>query len=74
MMGALFQRCLTLAADGRVTGYLLELVRYNRFNPLRAKQVSTLKQLYRYRYSGHSALMGLEARYLIQLLQPITLN
>ena len=70
-MGALFQRCLTLAADGRVTGYLLELVRYNRFNPLRAKQVSTLKQLYR---SGHSALMGLEARYLIQLLQPITLN
>jgi hypothetical protein len=74
MMGTLFQRCLTLAADGRVTGYLLELVRYIHLNPLRANQVPTLKQLYRYRYSGHSALMGLEARYLIQLLLPIILN
>ena len=38
--------------------YLLELVRYIHLNPLRAKQVATLKQLDRYRYSGHSALMG----------------
>jgi putative transposase len=38
--------------------YLLELVRYIHLNPLRAKQVATLAQLDRYRYSGHSALMG----------------
>jgi REP element-mobilizing transposase RayT len=38
--------------------YLLELVRYIHLNPLRAGQVATLKQLDRYRYSGHSALMG----------------
>jgi REP element-mobilizing transposase RayT len=38
--------------------YLLELVRYIHLNPLRAKQVATLKHLDRYRYSGHSALMG----------------
>ena len=38
--------------------YLLELVRYIHLNPLRAKQVATLKQLDRYRYSGHGALMG----------------
>jgi len=38
--------------------YLLELVRYIHLNPLRAKQVSSLRQLDRYRYSGHSALMG----------------
>jgi REP element-mobilizing transposase RayT len=38
--------------------YLLELVRYIHLNPLRAKQVVTLKQLDRHRYSGHSALMG----------------
>ncbi len=38
--------------------YLLELVRYIHLNPLRAKQVDTLKQLDGYRYCGHSALMG----------------
>jgi REP element-mobilizing transposase RayT len=38
--------------------YLLELVRYIHLNPLRAKQVATLTQLDRYRYCGHSALMG----------------
>ena len=37
---------------------LLELVRYIHLNPLRAQQVATLRQLDRYRYSGHSALMG----------------
>jgi REP element-mobilizing transposase RayT len=38
--------------------YLLELVRYIHLNPLRSRQVTTLNQLDRYRYSGHSALMG----------------
>jgi REP element-mobilizing transposase RayT len=38
--------------------YLLELVRYIHLNPLRAKQVASLKQLDGYRYSGHSAVMG----------------
>jgi REP element-mobilizing transposase RayT len=38
--------------------YLLELVRYIHLNPLRARQVTSLKQLDRYRYSGHSAVMG----------------
>jgi REP element-mobilizing transposase RayT len=38
--------------------YLLELVGYIHLNPLRRKQVATLKQLDRYRYCGHSALMG----------------
>jgi hypothetical protein len=37
---------------------LLELVRYIHLNPMRARQVATLRQLDRYRYSGHSALMG----------------
>ena len=36
----------------------MELVRYIHLNPLRAKQVATLKQLDWYRYSGHSALVG----------------
>jgi hypothetical protein len=38
--------------------YLLELVRYIHLNPVRRKLVATLRQLDRYRYSGHSALMG----------------
>ena len=38
--------------------YLLELVRYIHLNPLRAKQVSNLKKLERYPYSGHSVLLG----------------
>ncbi len=38
--------------------YLLELVRYIHLNPLRAKQVSGIKQLERYPFSGHSVLMG----------------
>ncbi len=38
--------------------YLLELVRYIHLNPLRAKQVASLKHLDRYWYSGHSAVMG----------------
>ena len=38
--------------------YLLELVRYIHLNPLRAGLVRTMHQLDRYRYCGHSVLMG----------------
>lgn len=38
--------------------YFLELVRYIHLNPLRAKIVSELKDLDKYRYGGHSVLMG----------------
>ena len=38
--------------------YLLELVRYIHLNALRAKIVKDLKELDKYPYSGHSALMG----------------
>lgn len=42
--------------------YLLELVRYIHLNPLRAGVVSDLKQLERYRYCGHSVVMGKQKR------------
>jgi len=38
--------------------YLQELVRYIHLNPLRAGIVKTMKQLDKYAYCGHSALMG----------------
>jgi putative transposase len=38
--------------------YLKELVRYIHLNPLRAGIVKTLEELDRYRYCGHSYLMG----------------
>ena len=38
--------------------YLLELTRYIHLNPLRAGMVRTIKDLARYPWSGHSALMG----------------
>jgi REP element-mobilizing transposase RayT len=38
--------------------YLLELVRYIHLNPLRAGLVSSMHQLDRYRYCGHSILLG----------------
>jgi REP element-mobilizing transposase RayT len=38
--------------------YLLELVRYIHLNPLRARLVSSIKQLDRYKYCGHSVLLG----------------
>ena len=38
--------------------YLRELVRYIHLNPLRSKIVSNINGLNRYKYSGHSALMG----------------
>jgi len=42
--------------------YLQELVRYIHLNPLRAKIVANLKELDRYSYCGHSALMGKKKR------------
>ena len=39
--------------------YLLELVRYIHLNPLRADIVSSLEELDRFRYCGHSRLMDL---------------
>jgi putative transposase len=38
--------------------YFLELVRYIHLNPLRANIIGTMKELKKYRYSGHSAIMG----------------
>lgn len=38
--------------------YLLELIRYIHLNPLRTGLVNTMSQLNRYKYSGHSCLMG----------------
>lgn len=38
--------------------YLKELVRYIHLNPLRAGMVADLKELDRYRYVGHSAIMN----------------
>ena len=38
--------------------YLLELVRYIHLNPLRSKMAETMEELDRYRFSGHSKLMG----------------
>ncbi len=38
--------------------YFKELVRYIHLNPLRAKLVKSLTTLDRYRWSGHSAIMG----------------
>jgi REP element-mobilizing transposase RayT len=38
--------------------YLLALVRYIHLNPIRAKIATTVRQLDRYPWSGHSAIMG----------------
>ncbi|NNL74947.1 MAG: hypothetical protein HKO68_01280 [Desulfobacterales bacterium] len=38
--------------------YFTELVRYIHLNPLRAKLVKSLAQLDRYRWSGHSVILG----------------
>jgi len=38
--------------------YFKELVRYIHLNPLRANMVENLAKLDRYRYCGHSVLMG----------------
>jgi hypothetical protein len=38
--------------------YLLELIRYIHLNPLRANLVKDLKELDKYRWTGHSAILG----------------
>jgi len=38
--------------------YLLELIRYIHLNPLRAKLVQDLKELDKYSWTGHSAILG----------------
>ncbi len=38
--------------------YLLELTRYIHLNPMRAGMVKTMKELERYPWSGHSAILG----------------
>src|SRR3990172_2427585 len=38
--------------------YLLQLTRYIHLNPIRAGMVKTLKELKRYRWSGHAVIMG----------------
>jgi putative transposase len=42
--------------------YLLELVRYIHLNPLRARIATDLKELDRFPYAGHRALLGKEKR------------
>jgi len=55
--GHLFQnRYKSVVCDEN--SYFAELVRYIHLNPLRANLVKTLSELDRYRYCGHSALMG----------------
>jgi REP element-mobilizing transposase RayT len=55
--GHLFQnRYKSIAVDEEP--YLLELVRYLHLNPLRAGVVRSLRDLDRYPYSGHAALVG----------------
>jgi len=38
--------------------YLLQLIRYIHLNPLRAKLVQDLKELDKYLWAGHSAILG----------------
>jgi putative transposase len=55
--GHLFQnRYKSILCQGET--YLLELVRYIHLNPLRAGLVSSLEGLEKYRFCGHSRLMG----------------
>jgi REP element-mobilizing transposase RayT len=55
--GHLFQnRYKSIVCDE--DAYFTELVRYIHLNPLRAKLVKSLSLLDRYRWSGHSVLMG----------------
>jgi len=42
--------------------YLLELTRYIHLNPIRAGMAKTMKELGRYPWSGHSAIMGIVKR------------
>ena len=50
--------------------YLLELIRYIHLNPLRAGLVKDLKELDRYPWTGHSAILGKRKNPLILKQQP----
>ena len=55
--GHLFQdRYKSIVCDK--DSYLLELVRYIHLNPLRAGIVKDLEELNKYKWCGHSALVG----------------
>jgi REP element-mobilizing transposase RayT len=49
--------------------YLLELIRYIHLNPLRAKLVKNLKDLDKYLWTGHSAILGRRKNQLIPKLE-----
>ncbi len=49
--------------------YFTELVRYIHLNPLRAKLVKSLDKLDRYRWSGHSVVMGKNEKVSIEELR-----
>ncbi len=49
--------------------YLLELIRYIHLNPLRAGLVNDLKELDKYSWSGHSAILGSRKNPLIPKLE-----
>jgi len=49
--------------------YLLELIRYIHLNPLRAGLVKDLKELDRYPWTGHSAILGRRKNPLIPKLE-----
>ena len=49
--------------------YLLELIRYIHLNPLRAKLVEDLKELDKYLWTGHSAILGRRKNPLIPKLE-----
>jgi len=56
-VGHLFQnRCKSIVVEEEP--HLLELVRYLRLNPLRAKVVPDLRAFDRYPWTGHSAVLG----------------
>ena len=50
--------------------YLLELIRYIHLNPLRAKLVQDLKELDKYPWTGHSAILGRRKNLLIPEVSP----
>ncbi|MEA1991952.1 MAG: transposase [Thermodesulfobacteriota bacterium] len=50
--------------------YLLELIRYIHLNPLRAGLVKDLKELDKYPWTGHSAIMGKRKNSLVPCLSP----
>ena len=52
--------------------YLLELIRYIHLNPLRAKLVKDLKELEKYPWTGHSAVLGRRKNPLIPKQPPKT--